>query len=144
MWFCLHVLKKSKATVYRVAPTVRANNEVWKGFGNLSKEDLQTCYEQKIKFSHKDIQLGANLWNAYQKSDYKKLVELSETKSPCFPLLKEICQAEIEKSSRPKAVLKEINKSGLTDFNEIFTEFSHQAGVYGFGDAQVKRIMQEK
>ena len=143
MWFCLDLLEKSKAAIYRVAPIVRTEQEVWQGFGGLNSEDLQICYEQKVRFGKEDILLGATLWSAYQKGDYEKLEQLSETKSACFPYLKEVCKAEIEKNFQPRKVLKEIAESGLTDFDEIFPEFSHRAGIYGFGDAQVKRIMQE-
>ena len=60
-----------------------------------------------------------------------------------FPYLKQVCRAEIEKKTRPKEVLRKITADEKKDFAEIFSEFSNQAGVYGFGDSQVKRIMQE-
>ncbi|MBA2735872.1 MAG: DUF1835 domain-containing protein [Pyrinomonadaceae bacterium] len=143
MWFCLYLLSETKATIYRVAPFVRKNDEIWKGFGNLSKEELQKCFAQRIEFEKDDVLLGVNLWKAYQNSDYEKLEKLSATNSPCFPFLKEVCLAEIEKGFRPKNILREITGNGATDFSEIFTEFSQRTGVYGFGDAQVKRILQE-
>jgi hypothetical protein len=143
MWFCLDLLSETQATICRVAPVIRKDNEVWKGFGDLSAKDLQKCFAQKIKFEKEDITLGVNLWNAYQNSDYEKLEQLAETKSDCFPFLKEVCRAEIEKDFRPKSVLKEITGKGATDFAEIFPEFSRRAGVYGFGDTQVKQILQQ-
>lgn len=144
MWFCLSLLRETKANVYRVAPVVRTEADVWKGFGNLSAEDLRKCFAEKIKFSAEDILLGANLWKAYQNADYEKLERLSETDSECFPRLKEVCRAEMEKGSRPQKVLREIMENGSTDFAEIFPRFAARAGVYGFGDAQVKRLISEK
>lgn len=143
MWFCLYLLHETSAIIYRVAPVVRVNDEIWKGFGDLSAEELRECFAQRIKFEKDDVALGANLWKAYQNADYEKLEKLSETNSPCFPFLKEVCLAEIEKNSRPKNILREITKNKTSEFNEIFAEFSRRAGVYGFGDAQVKRILQE-
>jgi hypothetical protein len=141
MWFCLSLLQNTPASVYRVAPVVRTEADVWKGFGNLSAEDLKKCFAERIKFRDEDIRLGAWLWQAYQNADYEKLEKLSETESECFPRLKEVCRAEIEKNSRPQKVLREIIENGSTDFNEIFPEFTLRAGVYGFGDAQVKRLL---
>jgi hypothetical protein len=142
MWFCLSLLQNTRAaSVYRVAPVVRTEADVWKGFGNLGAEDLKKCFAERIKFSDEDVRLGARLWQAYQNADYEKLEKLSETESKCFPRLKEVCRAEIEKSSRPQKVLREIIENGASDFTEIFPEFTIRAGVYGFGDAQVKRIM---
>jgi len=143
MWFCLYLLRETHASVYLVAPVVRENDEIWKGFGDLSVEDLRQCFVQKTKFEKDDIALGANLWKAYQNSDYEKLDKLSETNSPCFPFLEEVCLAEIKKNFRPKNILREITENGVSDFPKIFAEFSRRAGVYGFGDAQVKRILQE-
>ena len=36
MWFCLSLLKDTNADIYRVAPIVREETEIWKGFGSLS------------------------------------------------------------------------------------------------------------
>ena len=144
MWFCLSLLPETKAGVYRVAPVVRTEADVWKGFGKLSAEDLKKCFAERIKFTDADIQLGAELWKAYQTADYERLEKLSETESGCFPRLKEVCRAEIEKGFRPQKVLQEIIENGADDFAEIFPEFSTRAGVYGFGDAQVQRILRQK
>jgi hypothetical protein len=145
MWFCLSLLQNTKASVYRVAPVVRAEKDVWKGFGNLSDGDLKRCFAERVKFTGEEIRLGAELWQAFRNADYEKLEQLSEAESDCFPRLKEVCRAEIEKDFRPRKVLREIIADGARDFaREIFPEFSVRAGVYGFGDAQVKRILTEK
>lgn len=143
LWFCLYFLRESNAKIYRVAPVVREESEIWKGFGSLNTEDLEKCFAERIELTEKDIRLGADLWKAYQNTDYTKLEKLAETESNGFPYLKEVCRAEIEKNSRPNKVLQGIIANGKTDFAEIFPEFSKQAGVYGFGDSQVQRILAE-
>lgn len=143
MWFCLYFLRAGEAKIYRVAPIVRDENEIWKGFGDLPAEDLKKCFAGRAEFSEKDVSLGENLWTAYQNKDYAALEKLSETESKCFPRLKEVCRAEIEKKTRPKNILREIIKDGEREFAEIFSEFSKRAGVYGFGDAQVRKILSE-
>jgi hypothetical protein len=39
--------------------------------------------------------------------------------------------------------LTELREEGIADFGEIFAAFRERAGVYGFGDEQVKRILAE-
>lgn len=143
LWFTLYFLQASEAKIFRVAPSVRAREDVWKGFGGLSAEDLEKCFADRIEFSAVDRQLGADLWKAFQNADTAALERLSKNESPAFPYLKEVGRAEIEKASRPRQILKEIMANGKTDFAQIFPEFSARAGVYGFGDAQVKRILAE-
>jgi len=143
MWFCLYLLRETKAEIYRVAPIAKTEVDVWKGFGGTNGEDLKNCFARRAKFEKDDRLLGANLWKAYQESDYEKLERLSQTKSECFPHLEEVCRAEIEKSVRPQKVLREIKNRGANEFREIFAEFSLLAGVYGFGDSQVERILQK-
>lgn len=140
MWFCLSLLQNKKAKIFRVAPTVRTEKDVWKGFGRLSPEDLEKCFVERTEFSAEDVLLGAKLWKAFQEKDYEALKHLGETKSVCFPRLKEVCQAEIEKQTRPQKVLREIISRGETDFSKIFVRFGELEGVYGFGDAQLKNI----
>jgi Domain of unknown function (DUF1835) len=142
MWFCLSLLKDAKTEIYRVAPVVRSEKDLWKGFGNLSADDLRTCFEQKIKFEEADVLLGKDLWKAYAEKDFERLKELSLTNSKCFPKLAEVCEAEIEKQFRPKQTLEKIVAGGEKDFNKIFESFSFTEGVYGFGDLQVKRILE--
>lgn len=143
MWFCLDLLRDTRANVYRVFPLIKDEEKIWDGFGKLKTEDLRECFAQRIKLEVDDITLGSSLWRAYCNSDYAELEKLSEVDSRCFPFLKEVCRAEIEKDFRPKKVLQEIVENGTSDFSEIFQEFSRRAGVYGYGDAQVIRIMRE-
>lgn len=140
MWFCLWLLRDKNVDVFRVAPIVRAENDLWKGFGGLGKNELEKCFRQKIEFGDEDVLLGANLWAAFQNKDFRRLEQLGETKSDCFPYLKEVCQAAIELQTRPKKRLQEIISDGETDFRQVFEKFNKTEGVYGFGDLQVKRI----
>jgi len=143
MWFCVWLLRNSKAELYRVAPIAQTKDDTWSGFGGLTSEDLKECFDARLKFSDRDIKLGSELWTAYQDRDYSKLRELSTTQSACFPYLKEACEAEIEKEIRPKQVLQELKKDGVEDFGEMYAAFRERAGVYGFGDDQVRRLLTE-
>lgn len=141
LWFCLSLLQNRQLEIYRVAPVFRDETDVWKGFGNPGKEDLEQCYAKRIKFSDEEILLGAKLWKAFQDKDLIELKKLGAIKSVCFPKLTEVCEAAIEIETRPKETLRKI-MSDETDFEKIFARFGETEGVYGFGDSQVKRILE--
>lgn len=143
MWFCLWLLRDSPAEIFRVAPDVVNADEKWNGFGNLGASELAECFARRGKFAASDIELGSVLWRAYQDRDHARLRDLSVTQSPCFPYLKEACEAEIEKEFTPKQVLHELRKEGVEDFGEMFAAFRQRAGVYGFGDVQVRRMLED-
>ena len=142
MWFCLWLLAGTEATVYRVEPIVRTSDEIWKGFGKLDTADLQKCFDARKKLSADDVKLGADLWHAYRRGDHSRLRELAATDSTAFPYLKEVVEAEIEKDTKPKQIIDEITGEGITEFTDVFAEFTHRAGVYGFGDTQVERLLE--
>ena len=142
MWFCLSLLEtKNDFEIYRVAPIVRDETDLWKGFGGLGADELQKCFEQRIKLGKEDIELGKRLWQAFCFRDLQSFRVLSETRSECFPYLKEVCEAAIEIEVRPKNALRKLVSDGESDFNKIFETFALEQGVYGYGDAQVRRIL---
>ena len=143
MWFCLSLLAESTVDVFRVEPVVLLDDEVWDGFGNLSPDDMKKCFAARVSLSRDDIELGANLWSAYRTDDHTELERLSEASSAAFPKLREVCRAAIEKESRPKEVIRKIIRTGENDFDKVFRDFKSKAGVYGYGDAQVRKIWQE-
>lgn len=143
MWFCLYLLKDTAADIYRVEPGVRTENDKWDGFGNLNSDDLNRCFSERTRFNPEDVRLGAELWNAFRNGDREKLLELSKTPSSCFPYLEEVCAAAAGKDTRPREILSDILSTGETEFEKVFPIFKERAGVYGYGDTQVKRILDE-
>ena len=142
LWFCLSLFQNRQLEVYRVAPIFRDETDVWKGFGNPGKEDLKRCYAKRIKFSDGEVSLGAKLWKAFQDKGLVELKKLGAIKSACFPKLAEVCEAAIEIETRPKETLRKITMRE-TEFERIFARFVEIEGVYGFGDAQVRRILEQ-
>jgi hypothetical protein len=140
MWFCLWLLRGSTAAIYRVEPCILTTEDRWRGFGRMDADDLRRCFANRTLFGKADVQLGASLWEAYRSGDNDRLLELSQASSECFPYLEEVCVAAVEKDSKPAQVLAGIAADGITGFGKVFAEFSQRAGVYGFGDVQVKRL----
>lgn len=143
MWFCLELINNTTADVYRIAPVTLSDDEVWDGFADLDADDLRKCFESRVKLTAQDMELGSNLWSAYRAGEMTELERLSHSRSSAFPKLREVCVAAIEKESRPKAIVAEIVDSGTSEFKDVFREFKARAGVYGYGDTQVKKIWQD-
>jgi hypothetical protein len=143
MWFCLSLLKDTKARIFRVSPVIRVEEDIWKGFSRLPADGLRESFAAREEFGRADVRLGADLWNAFQTSNFNDLAELSKADSRCFPFLREVCGAAIEMETRPKAALKKIIERGELEFGKVFREFSQLEGIYGFGDLQVKRMYEE-
>jgi hypothetical protein len=141
MWFCLSLLETSPAAVYRVAPIYLSEDERWKGFGPARGPEMRQSFEQRIKLSPDEVGLGAKLWRAYRSGDKDALIKLTSNHSSAFPYLDEVGRAAVEKDSTPAHIISEIQSEGINNFNEIFLEFRRRAGVYGYGDLQVKNVM---
>jgi hypothetical protein len=141
LWFCVWLLRDSSVDLFRVAPEVLNESEIWDGFGKMYAGDLKRCFLKRVKFTESDRALGAELWEAYSQRDHTRLRELSLMESSCFPYLKEACEAEIDKDFRPKQILEELQREGVEDFGKMFAAFREKAGVYGYGDDQVRRIL---
>jgi hypothetical protein len=69
------------------------------------------------------------------------LLLLGESETRVFPYLKEVCDAAAKVETRPKEIIDDILSTGKKGIDEIFPEFKKRAGVYGFGDTQVERLM---
>lgn len=141
-WFCLDQLKDSGAKIYRVAPVDASPDNVWEGFGLHTAKELLACFDARIEVTKGDIETGAKLWSAFRDHDLEGLKELAEYRSPAFPFLKEVCEAAAEIDTRPAELVKEIVASGRSGIEEVFPEFRSRAGVYGFGDLQVEKLME--
>jgi hypothetical protein len=55
---------------------IENNTDTWKGFGIANAEKLEQAYYSKIQFTVDDINLGKNLWAAYQNGDLVRLNKL--------------------------------------------------------------------
>lgn len=143
MWFCLSLLRESGADVYRVAPSHLSFEDRWDGFGNTNAEVLKECFRQRTKLSETDIALAAELWQAFRKRDSNEILQLTSEPRLAFPYLDEVGRAAAELDSKPAGIIEEIKQEGIDDFSELFPEFRRRAGVFGFGDLQVKQLMDE-
>lgn len=146
MWFCLTLIPKDKnINIYRIFPKASKENQ-WKGFSDSDRFDLEEALTSKVLFKQKDLELGLNLWKAYQSNHQNKLKQLSEIKSDCFRFLPELITAY--QNINPEIFIQNLIQNGITDFSEAFEKFRDELGIFGFGDLQVKliydKVFQEK
>ncbi len=148
MWFVIsHLSIIPNLRLYRIFPINHNNQELWSGFGSSTVDDLEQAFALRIKFSASDIELTNDMWLAYRNGDLSLLKDLSATKSTCFEYLEAVCQAQIDrfpeegKPNRPEMALLEIMKTKPIDFAQLFSAFSAKEGIYGFGDTQIKEMM---
>ena len=148
LWFVLNLLSESQnIKIFRVFPPEASPTNRWRGFGDASAAALEQAYESKVPFTSSDLALGKNLWEAYRMGDGAQLTTLSKSASPCFRQLAEVCQAQLDRISedpskrRPEKVIVELLAMGITDFDTLFSQFSEWEGIYGFGDLQVRGLL---
>jgi hypothetical protein len=144
----LNLISESKnIKIYRIFPPESSQTNKWRGFGDASAAALAQAYESKVPFNSSDLALGKNLWEAYRLGHSAQLAALSKNVSPCFRHLKEVCQAQLDRISedptkrRPEKVILELLAKGITDFDSLFSQFSEREGIYGFGDLQVRELL---
>lgn len=151
MWFVLHYLNNLGLTkaVYRVFPKILQNYHRWGGFGRHNENDLIEAYQHKVQLTDADIELGKNLWKAYSTGDFEQLQVLAQTSTQAYHDLPDVVQAHIERfpqagqQGRPERLLQKIMDRGINNFSDLFREFfSSEGGIYGFGDDQVKNILE--
>jgi hypothetical protein len=133
LWFVISLLSAQNADVYRIYPDA----DGW----NCSFHDLAGCLENRRKLTADDLRFGHELWNAFSSRDFSSLERLSAENRPAFPKLSEVVRALIEKDQTVEDLLRKITDQGETDFGRIFSRFQEQAGIYGFGDLQVKKFL---
>lgn len=147
MWFVISMLsKRSDLKLFRVFPKSDTGYDHWTGFGTSSTINLEQSYDKSVQFSAEDIELGQNLWSSYQSGDLKRLMKLTEHQSNCFKYLPEVCRAHIDRyptdgrPGRPQRLILELITNHSKEFQEVFSEFSKRAGVYGFADTQIRKL----
>jgi hypothetical protein len=143
MWFCLSLLSGTQSVVYRVEPLGLDVEHRWNGFGGFTADQMRAAFELRTRLSNEQVELGAELWNTYRTKDHRQLKQLAaKSDTDCFPYLTEIAAAAAEEDIHPLEVLKEIRSRGEREFPKIFDEFRKRAGVYGYGDTQVRRLLE--
>ena len=142
LWFTVSLLKDSPVRIFLVLPSVRSGEDVWEGFGQLDAEGLRECYEQRRELSEAEIEMYADLWEAFRSGRREDLKRTAGSDASSIPLLPEACLAAADFDRGPQELVLQIMEEGITEFSELFPEFNRRAGVFRLGDTQVRKIFE--
>lgn len=145
-WFVTHLLVKSNH--HKHIYLIRPDTQNQYGFAGLNKADLISVYKKKTALS--DLNRISSLWDSYQSNDIKSLLKTSRLLKDSYPFIFNAVSAHIDripskgKLGKPTESLIQIMKElGTDDFEKVFQEFNQREHIYGFGDLQVKRLLDE-
>ncbi|MGI9530524.1 DUF1835 domain-containing protein [Lutimonas sp.] len=144
-WFIAHLLVqyRIKNSVYLIRP--EGHHQY--GFGGLSETALLNVHKQRVQLNH--LEAIADLWGFYRDENSQELLKAAIELEAVYPYILKAVRAHIDRipkegdEGRPtrslRAIMKELN---TRDFGQIFTEFNKREPIYGFGDLQVRRLLE--
>ena len=119
------------------------------GFGGLNEAELISAYKHR-KSINNVVQDFSNLWQQYRNENLQAMEEIAKNLQKEFPFILPAVEAHIARipdknyPGRPAASILEIMDELQTDnFPVIFKEFCKRESVYGFGDLQVKKMIEK-
>lgn len=149
LWFVLHLLNESNSKNI-ILHIVRPTTHIQFGFGRMSSSELSTAFHQKRQIDEPTLGILRKLWRLYQNKQYLEMLKLVEVLEKEYDFVKTAILAEMERHpdegsiGGPKQTLLNImNELQTDDFGIIFREFQKKEAAYGFGDLQVKRLLDE-
>ena len=148
LWFVISLINNNEKnqSVYLVRP----KEECKYNFGMMQREELLVSFQRKVSIEPVDIKKISKLWTCSQQNDVDQMIRLAEKLSDKFPFIIEAVQAHRArlqkdgKPGRPMQTLTQIKEElNTSEFGPIFREFCQREPIYGYGDAQVKRMLDE-
>ena len=145
-WFVVYLLHQSgqENSIFLVRPPKHTPY----GFGGLDESELNFIYEQRVLLT--EIPEIASLWSSYQTGNIQQLLNTAKALKEQYPFILPAVQAHMdripngENLGRPKqALLRIMGKLKTQEFGPIFRAFNQEESIYGFGDLQVKRLLDE-
>jgi len=145
-WFVIYLLKAFKigAPIHWVRPT----STLRYGFGGMDGEALQAAFLAAQLMEDEDLSLWRELWPLYQQMDIERMTLIGQQLETRFPFLPAAIRAQAERLPKPgqqgrpiRALLQIMDELKTQDFGPVFRAFCERESIYGFGDVQVKRLM---
>lgn len=144
LWFTISQLSKKDLKLFMVRP----NQHNQYGFGGFDVEGLLELYENRTSIDHSASLTP--LWDNYVENNLKALDRLSQDLSSKYPFIKTVVKAHLERQptanspGRPIETLIQIKEELKTEkFGPIFQEFCKREAIYGYGDLQVRKLLDQ-
>ncbi len=146
-WFVIYWLNQHhmQSNMFFIQPT----SDLDYGFSGMQDDELFEAFHNRQKISAQDSDALGSLWTMYQNNHTEEMMRIAKHLYPDFPFLIQTINAHIDRFPYGKdpgkpirtlhAIMSELDTK---DFALIFKEFSKREPVYGFGDLQVRRLLQ--
>jgi len=144
-WFVVHLITKTvgNSSVFLIRP--ESHNQY--GFGGLNHAELATIYKNRVMLT--ELDKLASLWEFYHNDDTEKLIRTAQ-ELQAYPYILPAVEAHIERkptngsAGRPaQSLITIMAELGTEEFGPVFRAFNARESIYGFGDVQVKRLLDE-
>jgi len=117
-------------------------------FGHMSSDQLLYAFANRKTLSLDTLELLSQMWHLLQQNDWDGMFKIAKDLHDMFPLMKSAIEArkgqfaeEGSKSRLDQSILKIIDDLNTKEFGPIFKEFCKREAIYGFGDLQVKGVL---
>ncbi|MBC5991298.1 DUF1835 domain-containing protein [Pontibacter cellulosilyticus] len=141
--YLLQKLSKIKPAVVSVCTPVDG-----KAVGYLSPEEMHHVFENRQVQSEAQLQQAQQLWKLYAGPDPLQLQVYLQQNRLLEPHLEKALELHIQRFpdcktglGLPETEILRIVKGGATTEQELIEKFWHQQPGYGFGDLQVKQVL---
>jgi hypothetical protein len=132
-WFLVSSLNLNESTVFRVFPKDKE-----KGFAESNEIDLLEMFDSAKEINLEESKVISNLWIDFQQNN------LSEKASS--EIVRNLKELVVANENRFNGILenqiKDIQKTAES-FDEVFRIFNKKYTIYGFGDLQLKRFIDQ-
>ncbi len=140
--------KKIDLPIYLVCSGRIQGTKNLKGLAELSAEQLNIHYKDKIELNLDDLDLASTLWGIYCGKDHN-LLKPFIVKSSSFKYLNNCLKAHLERFPSYKSGLNVLERNILEIVRDNTIKSKHHLlgyalnyqGYYGFGDLQIQRII---
>lgn len=140
--------KDVRIPMYLVCSGRVKNEKDLKGLAQLSPEQLRAHYADKVKLDVDDIALAQKAWHLYCGNDHNLLIPLIIRPSN-FKYLSICLKAHIKRFGDTRSglgslefnILQLIKEYEISSRHHLQGYALHYQGYYGFGDIQLKRII---
>ena len=144
LWYMCNLISENKNNCETYL--IRPKEHTQYGFGGLDESSLMEAYHRKIKIP--DIRQFAQLWKLYKENALEELHATGKRLSIDYPFVLPAIEAHLDRipskgnEGRPIESLKSIiNELGIKEFPVVFKEFCLRESIYGYGDLQVKNLL---
>ena len=140
--------KKCHLPIYLVNCGKIEGEKQLKGFSELTPEQIQFNYENRIQLNVDDIAFAQKAWRIYCENDHNLLKELIVRPSN-YIYMSNCLKAHMKRFPDTRTglnmmeynLLKLINEYKIKDRHHLLGYGLHYQGYYGYGDMQIERII---